>query len=287
MEIRALKYFLAVAKEGSITAAAEYLNITQPTLSRQMKELEETLKVQLFVRGSRCISLTPEGILLSKRAEEIVSLVNKTTEEVVLTDENIRGDLFIGYTETNGFGFISQVAKALQLQHPNITYHMYQGSKNAVIERLDKGLLDFAILPEHIQTKKYESLPLSVTDQWGVIMKKDSSLAKKAFVTSEDLLSLPLIGSRFLQVQEDITDWLGKNYDQLHIVATYNLMYDAAQMVENDLGYALSLNLLKENSTLCFRPLQPQLETQLAFVWRKHQIMSSASKEFMKTMRNK
>lgn len=286
MEIRAIRYFLAIAKEESISRAAEYLNITQPTLSRQMKDLEEELNVQLFVRGNRCITLTSEGMLLRKRAEEIVSLLDKAKEELVLSNENIRGDIYIGYAETNGFQLIAKTSKKLQLDHPNISFHMYHGYANGVIERLDKGLLDFGILNEPIDLKKYDFIPLPLTDQWGIIMRKDSLLAQKASVTPEDLMQLPIISSRVPHIQDEIEGWLGKSLDQLNIISTYNLMYDAFNMVNEGIGYALCLDKLTENNQLCFRPFQPKLEVNLAFAWKKHQILSSASKEYIKRLQS-
>lgn len=274
MEIRVLRYFLAVAKEESISNAAEYLHITQPTLSRQIMELEEQLGTKLLNRGKRNhkITLTDEGILLRNRAEEIIALIDKTKSEFTIHDEVISGNVYIGSGETDAMRFIARTAKKLQGDYPNIRYHLFSGNANDVTEKLDKGLLDFGILIEPANIEKYNYIKLPVTDRWGLLMRKDSPLAKNEKISSNNIINIPLIASQQTLVRNEISGWSGFDFNRLNIVATYNLVYNASLMVDEGFGYALCLDKLvntSENSNLCFKPLYPQLESHLDIVWKK------------------
>ncbi|WP_373077014.1 LysR family transcriptional regulator [Fusobacterium varium] len=287
MELRVLRYFVAVAREESITGAAESLHVTQPTLSRQLMELEEELGKKLFIRGSRKLTLTDEGVLLRKRAEEIIELVEKTETEIITSDEIINGDIYIGGGETDAMRTIAQTAKKLQKEYPNIRYHIFSGNADDVTERLDKGLLDFGILIEPADIKKYEYIKLPATDIWGLLMRKDSPLASCDTIKPENLLNIPLLCSRQSMVGKEISEWIGLDYDKLNIVTTYNLVYNASLMVEEGIGYALSLDKLVNttgNSVLCFKPLEPKLEVGLNIVWKKSQIFSKAAKKFLERL---
>lgn len=287
MELRVLRYFVAVAREESITGAAESLHVTQPTLSRQLMELEEELGKKLFIRGSRKLTLTDEGVLLRKRAEEIIELVEKTETEIITSDEIINGDIYIGGGETDAMRIIAQTAKKLQKEYPNIRYHIFSGNADDVTERLDKGLLDFGILIEPADIKKYEYIKLPATDIWGLLMRKDSPLASCDTIKPENLLNIPLLCSRQSMIGKEISEWIGLDYDKLNIVTTYNLVYNASLMVEEGIGYALSLDKLVNttgNSVLCFKPLEPKLEVGLNIVWKKSQIFSKAAKKFLERL---
>ena len=287
MELRVLRYFVAVAREESITGAAESLHVTQPTLSRQLMELEEELGKKLFIRGSRKLTLTDEGVLLRKRAEEIIELVEKTETEIITSDEIINGDIYIGGGETDAMRIIAQTAKKLQKEYPNIRYHIFSGNADDVTERLDKGLLDFGILIEPADIKKYEYIKLPATDIWGLLMRKDSPLASCDTIKPENLLNIPLLCSRQSMVGKEISEWIGLDYDKLNIVTTYNLVYNASLMVEEGIGYALSPDKLVNttgNSVLCFKPLEPKLEVGLNIVWKKSQIFSKAAKKFLERL---
>ncbi len=227
MEIRVLKYFIAIAREQSILAAAESLHLSQPTLSRQIKDMEEELGKQLFIRGSRKITLTEEGMILRKRAEEILDLVQKTENEITLSDL-ICGDIFIGTGETDGVRFIAKSAKMLKEQYPDIHYHIVSGDSVDIIEKLDRGLIDFAVLVGNVDISKYNYMKLPIKDMWGVLMKKDSSLAQKEFITPQDLWEKPLIVSRQAIKGNDLIQWLKKDISQLNIIAYYNLVYNAS-----------------------------------------------------------
>ncbi len=294
MEIRVLRYFLAVAREGSITAAANTLHLTQPTLSRQLQDLEKELGQKLLVRGKYKVSLTPEGMILRKRAEEIVDLVEKTESEFQSIKDIVSGDIYIGCGETDSMKYVANVMKELQDEYPDIKFHIYSGNAEDVTEKLDKGLLDFGVLIQPIDLSKYDNLPLPDKDVWGVIAKKDSPLAQKDKVTLKDLVNVPLIASRQMSKkyssQSGFLDWFGKEFEHLNIAATYNLVYNAAIMVNAGIGYAVTLDKLINTSditNLCFIPLSPRLESGLDIVWKKHQVFSPAAKIFLDRLQKK
>jgi DNA-binding transcriptional LysR family regulator len=294
MEFRVLRYFLTVAREGSITGAANFLHVTQPTLSRQLKDLEQELGKKLFIRSSHSIILTDEGMLLRKRAEEIVDMVDKLGAEFSSREETISGDVYIGGGETDAMRQIARVAKELQLSYPNIRYHLYSGNSDDVTERLDKGLIDFGILIQPADLSKYNYINIPAKDVWGVVMRKDSPLAFKDTIQAVDLLNVPLICSRQAMKQtfskNEFADWFGEDFDKLNVVTTYNLAYNAAIMVEEGIGYAIALDKIvntSNDSNLCFRPLEPRLESGLNVVWKKHQSFSAAADMFLKAIQAK
>ncbi|WP_374988327.1 LysR family transcriptional regulator [Priestia megaterium] len=291
MEIRVLRYFLAVAREGNITKAADVLHVTQPTLSRQLKDLEQELGKKLFIRSSHSVILTDEGMLLRNRAEEIVNMVDKLEAEFSSMEETIGGDVYIGGGETEAMKHIARVAKDVQVRYPNIRYHLYSGNEEDITERLDKGLLDFGILIQPADISKYNYLNMPAKDVWGVVMRKGSSLALKESIQAADLLNVPLICSRQAMKQtfskNEFADWFGEDFHKLNIVTTYNLAYNAAIMVEEGVGYAITLDKIVNTSTasnLCFRPLQPRLESGLNIVWKKHHVLSAAANAFLKEL---
>jgi DNA-binding transcriptional LysR family regulator len=291
MEVRVLRYFLAVAREGNITRAADFLHVTQPTLSRQLKDLEQELGKKLFIRSSHSVILTDEGMLLRNRAEEIVNMVDKLEVEFSSMEETIGGDVYIGGGETEAMKHIARVAKDVQLRYPNIRYHLYSGNEEDITERLDKGLLDFGILIQPADISKYNYLNMPAKDVWGVVMRKDSPLAVKKSIQAADLLNVPLICSRQAMKQtfskNEFADWFGEDFHKLNIVTTYNLAYNAAIMVEEGVGYAITLDKIVNTSTasnLCFRPLQPRLESGLNIVWKKHHVLSAAANAFLKEL---
>lgn len=289
MELRTLKYFLTVAKEENISKAANVLHLTQPTLSRQLMDLENELGIKLFIRGNRKVQLTDEGKLLCKRAEEIMTLVDKTEQELNHSDTIINGDIYIGGGETDAIRLIAKTAQHLQRKYPNIKYHIFSGNADDVTERLDKGLLDFGILIEPTDLTKYEHLQIPTTDTWGLLMRKDSNLASKQTITPKDLKHIPLIISRQSLVDEAISNWLEESSKNLNIIATYNLIFNASLMVEEGMGYALCLDKLVNTTgdcELCFKPLSPPLESKLSIVWKKNQILSKASQKFLQALKN-
>ncbi|WP_392562161.1 LysR family transcriptional regulator [Orbus sturtevantii] len=290
MDIKVLRYFLALSQQESVTAAADYLHITQPTLSRQLIELEEELGVSLFTRGSRKITLTEEGVLLRKRAQDILELVQKTQAEFQAPADMISGDIYIGGGESHAMGLIADAIKDLQQKHPQICAHIFSGDADEVTEKLDKGLIDFGVLIEPTQSTKYESLLLPAQDTWGVLMRKDSPLAIKSFIQPKDLWDLPLITSKQKHVDNNIAKWIKQDYEKLRIVATYNLIFNASLMVEKGMGYALCLDKLINttgNSALCFRPLKPALTVDINIVWKKYQVFSKPASLFLQQLKEK
>lgn len=290
MEFRVLRYFLAVAREESITGAAKILNVTQPTLSKQLMELEEELGKKLLIRGNRRITLTEEGVLLRKRAQEIMELVDKTESEISSKNEVISGDVYIGGGETDSMRLIAKVIKKLQDEHPHIQYHLYSGNASDVTERLDKGLLDFGVLIGTANIQNYDYLHLPTTDTWGLLMKKDSPLSNLDSIRPENLHDIPLICSKQALSGNEISGWFGNDFEKLNIVATYNLIYNATLMVEEGIGYALCLDKLVNTtsaSDLCFKTLEPRLEAHLNIVWKKYQVFSNAAKQFLHKLQEK
>lgn len=288
MDIRVLRYFIAVATQENISAAANALHLSQPTLSRQLNNLEEELGTTLFVRGNRKITLTDEGMFLLDRAKEIVDLVEKTEANFNQKSEIISGEIHIGAGETEAMQFIAQTIKKVVAHHPNIKFHLYSGNADDITIKLDSGLLDFGIVIEPANKQKYDYLKLPATDVWGVLMQKDSPLAEKAYIHPTDLLNKPLIISRQTAVSNELSGWLGEEIENLNVIGTYNLLYNASLLVKENIGYALCIDKLmntSEESTLCFRPLSPKLEAGLNILWKKHQTFSSATKIFLTYMR--
>ncbi len=292
MEIRVLRYFLAIAREGSITNAANLLHVTQPTLSRQIHDLEDELGQKLFVRKSHSMILTDEGMILKKRAQEIISLVDKTEAEFFTMENIVSGDIYIGSGETEAIKPVAGIARELRKKYPRIRYHLYSGNSEDVTERLDRGLLDFGILIQPADISKYDYINIPLKDTWGVLMRKDSPMAEKESIRKEDLIGVPLILSRQVLSGErqgnEFLEWFGDDFDKLDIVTTFNLVYNAAIMVEAGMGYAVTIDKIantSEESSLCFRPLTPELSSGLNIIWRKNPVFSSAAEMFLKMLR--
>lgn len=288
MEIRVLKYFLTVAREQNMTRAAKQLHVTQPTLSKQLKQLEEEVGKKLFIRSNYSIHLTKEGVLLRKRAEDILNMVDKTMEEFQSLDDMTGGDIYIGAAESESFCYFATIAKQLQLKYPDVKFHLYSGNTEVIAERLDRGLLDFAIIVQEVDLSKYNYIKVPTSDQWGVIMRKDDPLASKDWITIDDLFNLPLIVSR-QGLTEDYPKIFNEKLDQMHIVATFDLIYNASIMVKKGFGYALSFDKLidtSDSSELCFRPLFPELKTNMYIIWKKYQVFSPISQMLLVEMKN-
>lgn len=287
MELRVLNYFLTVAREQSIIRAAESLHLSQPTLSTQIRNMEEELGKQLLIRGtkgSRKITLTEEGMILKKRAEEILNLVEKTEKEITLSDSIVMGDVYIGTGETDAFRLLAKAAKELQNVYPGIHYHISSGNAEFVMEQLDKGLIDFGIVFGNVFSEKYNFLKMPAKDIWGVLMRCDSELAEKESISPEDLWNKPLIISHQKKQDTELSAWLKQDLSKLNVVATYNLLFNASLLVDEGLGYAVGLDKIiniTENSNLCFRPLTPKVEAEMYIIWKKYQIFSKAAEKFM------
>ncbi len=291
MELRVLSYFLAVAREQSIVRAAESLHLSQPTLSTQIKALEKELGKQLLIRGTkgtRKVTLTEEGMILRKRAEEILNLVQKTEREISFSEQMIVGDVYIGTGETDAVRFIARAAKELYESYPGIHYHISSGNADFVSEQLDKGLIDFGIVFGNVDHTKYNSIELPFRDRWGVLMRRDLPLAAKETIQPEDLWDKPLIISNQDDSKGTLTAWINKELSELEIVATYNLLFNASLMVEEGLGYAIGLDKIintSGNTKLCFRPLSPKTEAGMHIIWKKYQVFSKASEKFIEKIK--
>lgn len=288
MELRVLEYFLAVAREESISKAAEFLHLTQPTLSRQLRDMEEELGKQLFLRGNRKVTLTEDGMYLRKRAEEILELVHRTQHDLMLSDDIVTGEVSIGCGETEAMRYVVQAIQRLQEEYPQIHYSFVSGDSANVLDELDKGLVDFGVVLGQMNLGKYESLPFPTMDTWGILMRKDAPLAKKGYVEAEDLWELPLLLSRQVPHHNHIIDWLKRPVENLHVVAYYNLIYNASIMVEEGLGYALTLDKLintSGSSPLTFLPLRPALHNELHIIWKRYQVFSRAAEKFLEALK--
>ncbi len=290
MELRVLRYFLAVAREQNITAAANFLHVSQPTLSRQLMDLEKEFGKTLMIRGKRKVTLTGEGQLLRKRAEELVALADKTEAEMTFSDTEIGGDIYIGGGEADAVRLIAQLAKDIQEQYPNIHYHLVSGDADDMQEKLDKGLIDFGIFVEPADVSKYEYVRLPATERWGIIMRKDSPLAGKAMIYPEDIWDLPLIISRQTTQDKTIQKWMQQDMDRLNITATYNLFFNAALMVEEGIGYMVGIDKIantSESSKLCFVPLALDYRIHFDLVWKKYQAFSRPAELFLSKARER
>lgn len=288
MDIRTLRYFLAVSREENITRAAEFLHISQPSLSNQMMELEREIGKPLLIRGKRRITLTQTGILLRKRAEELVSLMEKTERELLADQELVTGDVSIGGGDTEAMKFAVQAAKQLSFRHPSICYHLFSGDAEAVTERLDSGLLDFGILIEPVDQDKYDSIHLPIRDTWGILMRSDDPLISLTEISAEELIRLPLIVPQREGLIHMFSNWVGRDFRNLNISATYNLTHNAALLVKTGMGYALMLDQLVDTGTgtgFSFRPLTPSITVCLSIVWKKYQVFSSAARHFIEMLR--
>jgi DNA-binding transcriptional LysR family regulator len=270
-----------------MTNAAAKLHVTQPTLSKQIKELEEELGQKLFTRGNYNIHLTTEGEILYKRALDILDMVDLTEAEFAAMNDFNGGDLYLGCAESDGISMLAKAAKQLRAENKNLHFHLYSGNAETVCERLDKGLLDFAVVVQNIDLSKYAYLDLPITDTWGLIMRKDDPLASKTDIPIEKLADLPLIVSRQGATNE-MPEWLQKNYDRLNIVATYDLIFNASILVREGLGYALGFDKLVNTgseSVLCFRPITPAITSPMRLIWRKEQRFSRAAELFLEGFR--
>lgn len=286
MELRVLNYFLMVAREENITKAAQLLHVTQPTLSRQLMQLEEELGVQLFHRGKHSVSLTEEGMLLRRRAQELVSLSEKTKLELQCREDVPAGEIAIGCGETKSMSLLSKCMVSFRERYPLVQFSIYSAIADDIKERIEKGLLDMGLLVEPVDISKYEYIRMPVKERWGVLVREDSPLAGKASVTPEDLLGVPLIMSRREPVKNELASWFGAAFDQLEIAAGFNLIVNAAFMVEQGLGVALCFDLGIVFENLRFVPLAPRMEAGSVLVWKKNQALSSAQAQFIRHIRN-
>lgn len=279
MEIRVLRYFLEIAREENMTRAAKRLHISQPSLSRQMKELEAELGKKLFVRSSYSIHLTEEGMLLRKRTEDLLAMADKIINEFQTMDDITGGDVYIGCAESHLIKYLAQAIRNLNLRYDGIHYHITSGDTEQVTERLDRGLFDMAFIAEPPDFSKYNYLEIPGYNTWGALMRKDCPLSKKKAVQIEDLLDYPVFCSE-QAARVDLPRWCGENADRLNIAATFNLATNEAIFAKEGLGIALVFEHLiniSPDSELCFRPITPELNTKMYVIWKKYQVFTPAA----------
>ena len=289
MELRVLRYFIEVARTQNITAAAERLHITQPTLSKQLMDLEDELGAKLFECGKRRTTLTEDGMLLFQRAKEIVALADLTESAFRSTDERIAGDIAIGCGETEGMRLLVDAMKEMRAAHPGVTFRLSSGNFEDISDRLDSGLVDFGLFVGDAAVAKYDYIKLPHSDAWGLLMRADDALAERATVRPQDLDGLALLCSRQAVTGNELAGWLGREFGELDIVATYNLIHNATYMVEAGMGCAVSIEGLVNTSGtgLVFRPFEPALTARLSFAWKRGRQLSRAAAEFLKLLQSK
>ena len=281
MELRHLQYFLTIAREGTISGAAQALHLSQPSLSRQMQDLERELDVKLFNRGSRHIELTEEGMRLRRRAEEIVDLVGRTEAELRVSAETIAGEVRIGSGETPAMDLVARVIAEMQSAYPLVRFALHSGNAEDVRERLEKGLIDFGLFIGQVDLARYETLALPARDRWGVFMRRDDPLCAREVLHVEDLIDMPLILSA--QGNSELGPWFHRDAGELDIVATYNLLYNAAALARAGVGYVVSLEGIVETTLatgLTFRPLEPPVTASITIAWKRYQALSPAAEAF-------
>ena len=286
MEFRVLKYFLAVAREENITKAAALLHLTQPTLSRQLMQLEEELRVQLFRRSRYHIELTEDGMLLRRRAQELVDLAEKTTREFTMRETELMGEIAIGAGETRSMSFLSRAMVSFRERYPKVTFRIFSATADDVKERLDTGLLDMGLLTEPVDVGRYAFCRMKERDRWGVLVRLDSPLAGLDSVTPDDLEQVPLIISGRERVQRELANWFGDRWERLQIAASFNLILNAANMVRYGVGTALSFDLNFSFDDLRFIPLSPTMDTGTVLVWKKDQVLTPAVEAFHQHVKN-
>ena len=287
MEIRTLRYFLAAAREENMTRAAELLHVTQPTLSRALRSLEDELGKKLFTRHSFNISLTEEGVLLRDRAEDLITMADKIEKEFLSLDDITGGELYLGLAESYQIRYLARELRALKSSYPGLRYHITSGDTEQVTEKLDKGLLDFAVLCDEPDEKKYEALLFPEGDLWGLILPGKDALAKKETIRVEDLVGLPLFASE-QGWEGDIRRWAGERFGQLRLEGSFRLSYNASLFVREGLGYQLSFQHLVDTSPesgLVFRPLSPRVEVKLYLIWNKYQTFTPIAERFLRQLR--
>ena len=284
MDIRVLRYFLAVAREQSFSTAAERLFLSQPTLSRQLKELEDELGKTLLVRSNKGVTLTEEGMILRKRAEEIVDLMDKTEQEVRQSNDSVSGTVYIGAGETYAIKLIADTAHHLKTDYPDIHYSFFSGNGTDVMEKLERGLMDFGLIFGNIDRTKYEAIEIPLHDTWGVLMRRDEPLAQKTSVTIADVSGLDLIIPRQPNHSTMLSEMIAEQAPDANIVAEYNLIYNASVMVNEGIGSAITLDRLinvSGDSKLCFRPFEPPMEAICYFIWKRYPVFTKAASTFL------
>lgn len=284
MEIRVLRYFLTVVREGSITKAADVLHITQPTLSRQLAQMEADMDVKLFDRGTRKIVLTSEGLLLQRRAEEILALVDKTENELTARDDNVEGTVSIGCGDLGAVKMMTELMGRFHKIFPAVSFELYTATADHISEQIERGLIDLGILLEPVNMEKFEFIRLKRKEQWVVAMHPDSPFARQEYVTASDLAEVPLILPHRLNVRSELASWFGDEFDKLNVPYTSSLPANSSIMVYNRLAYAIIIEgsiALWDHEKIAYRPLFPELTASSAIAWKRKQPFGLAASKFI------
>lgn len=287
MDIRVLRYYLAICREGNMSRAAQALHVTQPTLSRQIADLERELGCELLIRGSRTVTPTEKGLYLRRRAEEIVSLADQTASELAHNDEAVEGDVYIGAGESEGMRYVARVIRAFRERYPQICFHLRSGNSIDVVEWLERGLIDFAVLIAFPDINRFEHVRLHPTDAWGMLLPEGHPLAQRETVSPRDAAAVPLILSEQALETGELSQWFGDLKGNIKIAATYNLVFNAAQLVREGVGCALTLDNLVSTGPetgLAFRLMYPPVVSPIDFAWKRSATHSTAAKLFLETM---
>lgn len=289
MDIRVLRYYLAICQEGTMSRAAEVLHVTQPTLSRQIADLERELGCELLERRSRCVVPTEKGLYLRRRAEEIVSLADQTEADFAHSDDIAEGDVRISAGESDGMRVVAHRIRAFRERHPNVRFHLHSCNSTDAIERLERGLDDFAVLISYPDINRYAHVLLAPTDAWGVLMREDDPLAELEAVGPDDLVDKPLIASRQALSTGALSMWFGDRTSDLNVVATYNLVFNAMTLAREGVGYVLCLDRLVpagRGTGLAFRLLYPPVVSVIDFAWKRDQPLTNAARAFLDDMQH-
>lgn len=288
MELKTLKYFVMIVREQNISKAAERLYLTQPTLTKQMQELENELGAKLFERGKRKITLTEDGLFLYKKAQEIIDLETITKNSFQNKDKKINGEISIACGETYAMNYLLEIYKKIHRANPLITISLFSGNDEDVREKLNNGLAEFALFIGLTNLDNYNFIKLPLNETWGLLMNKNSQLAKKETIKSEDLSNLPLLVSRQVYRANELSGWLNKDLSKLNIIGTYNLLYNASLMVKEDSVYAITIDkLLKDDNKVIFKKFEPELTSNIYFAWKKYQVLSKAGQLFIDELNKK
>lgn len=281
MELRVLNYFLVIAREENITKAAQQLHITQPTLSRQIAQLEEELGVKLFVRHNHHISLTEDGMILKRRAQELIALANKTKQDFLYKEDNLEGVISIGCGEYQSTRYLTDCIAAFKEKHPHVTYEFYSGNARNIDDNIERGLLDIGLMAEPFDIQKFDFITMPTVEKWGLLVKKDSILAKKKYIQPKDLVGIPLILPDGYFQNNSIRQWLGEYSNQIEVVALGNLQYNESLLVESHVGVVVGIKLNYYYDDLCFIPFSPILSHGTALAWKKDEVFSLATRTFI------
>lgn len=281
MELRVLKYFLAVAREENFTKAARQLHLTQPTLSRQIAELEEELGVELFVRGRHSIILTEDGMMLKRRAQEILTLADKTKRDFLQKDKNLEGVISVGSGEFLSTRLLTDCIAQFSRRHPLVRYEFYSGNAENIRDNIERGLLDIGLMSAPVDIQKYDFVSMPVKEEWGALVNSDSPLAEKKAILPKDLAGVPLVSTLGRIMEKRIDEWFGKYAGQVNIVAKGNLLYNEAMMAQSNLGAVIGIRLNCEYEGLRFIPLSPPIKSETALAWKKEQVFSNAVSSFI------